>query len=96
MCAAHRVSAVHCVPACRPLCRVNTPNHPPPLPPPVLPCRTVRIFGGEALERQRYAGCVAQALASGRALAGARATLEGVNRGAVHASLLALYGLGGE
>ncbi|GAB4821670.1 hypothetical protein N2152v2_008716 [Parachlorella kessleri] len=57
--------------------------------------RTVRAYAGESQERERFACQVAAALASGLRLGQARATLEGVNRGAVHASLLCLYAFGG-
>ncbi len=60
------------------------------------PCRTVRAYAGESQERERFACQVAAALASGLRLGQARAMLEVVNRGAVHASLLCLYAFGGE
>ncbi|KAK9839647.1 hypothetical protein WJX81_003007 [Elliptochloris bilobata] len=56
---------------------------------------TVRSFAGEGLERERFGEYVAQSYQSGLGFARAKATLESLNRGAVHASLLALYGLGG-
>lgn len=58
-------------------------------------CRTVRIFAGEALERERYGTYVADSYSSGIGFSRAKALLECVNRGAVHISLLALYALGG-
>jgi ATP-binding cassette, subfamily B (MDR/TAP), member 10 len=57
--------------------------------------RTVRIFAGEALERERYASVVMDAYRSGMGFSRAKALLECLNRGAIHASLLALYGFGG-
>ena len=59
-------------------------------------CRTVRAYAAEYQERERFGCQVAAALTSGLRLGQARATLEGVNRGAVHASLLCLYAFGGE
>ncbi|KAK9823874.1 hypothetical protein WJX72_006089 [[Myrmecia] bisecta] len=56
---------------------------------------TVRSFAGEALERERFGMFVAQSYASGLGFARAKAVLESLNRLAVHASLLLLYGLGG-
>jgi ATP-binding cassette subfamily B (MDR/TAP) protein 8 len=57
--------------------------------------RTVRIFAGEGLERERFGGYAAAAAAAGLGFAGAKATLESLNRAAIHASLVALYALGG-
>jgi ATP-binding cassette subfamily B (MDR/TAP) protein 8 len=57
--------------------------------------RTVRVFAGEALERERYGGYVAESFHSGLGFSRAKAMLECLNRGAIHASLLALYALGG-
>ncbi|KAL4535588.1 hypothetical protein Ndes2526A_g06409 [Nannochloris sp. 'desiccata'] len=57
--------------------------------------RTVRIFAGEALERERYANVVMDAYHSGMGFSRAKALLECLNRGAIHASLLALYAFGG-
>ena len=57
--------------------------------------RTVRIFAGEALERERFGAYVAESYASGIGFSRAKATLECLNRGAIHVSLLALYALGG-
>lgn len=57
--------------------------------------RTVRIFAGEALERERYASVVMDAFNSGMGFSRAKALLECLNRGAIHASLLALYAFGG-
>ncbi len=39
--------------------------------------------------------CVTKSVESGISFSKAKALLEGVNRGAIHISLLALYGLGG-
>lgn len=58
--------------------------------------RTVRIFAGESLERERFRGHVNEAYAAGVGFARAKALLEALNRGAIHLSLLALYGLGGQ
>jgi ATP-binding cassette subfamily B (MDR/TAP) protein 10 len=57
--------------------------------------RTVRIFAGESLERERYASVVMDAYNSGMGFSRAKALLECLNRGAIHASLLALYAFGG-
>lgn len=57
--------------------------------------RTVRIFSGEALERERFGSFVSDSYRSGIGFAKAKAVLEGLNRGAIHLSLLALYALGG-
>jgi ATP-binding cassette subfamily B (MDR/TAP) protein 10 len=57
--------------------------------------RTVRIFAGEPLERERYASVVMDAYHSGMGFSRAKALLECLNRGAIHASLLALYAFGG-
>jgi len=57
--------------------------------------RTVRIFAGEAMERERFGVHVASAFSTGIGFARAKALLECLNRGAIHLSLLALYGLGG-
>lgn len=58
--------------------------------------RTVRVFAGEGLERERFDRHVAEARQAGLGFSRAKALLESVNRGATHASLLALYALGGE
>lgn len=58
--------------------------------------RTVRIYAGEALERERYGQYVGDAYITGMGFARAKALLEALNRGAIHLSLLILYGLGGE
>ena len=58
--------------------------------------RTVRIFAGESLERERFRGQVMKAYESGVGFANAKALLELLNRSAVHLSLLALYALGGK
>lgn len=57
--------------------------------------RTVRVFAGESLERERFGAYVADSYLSGMGFARAKALLECLNRGAIHFSLLALYGLGG-
>jgi ABC-type multidrug transport system fused ATPase/permease subunit len=57
--------------------------------------RTVRSFGGEALERERFQQQVAASYDAGLALGAAKADLEATNRLAIHAALLALYGWGG-
>ena len=57
--------------------------------------RTVRVFAGESLERERFGSYVSDAYISGMGFARAKALLECLNRGAIHISLLALYGLGG-
>uniref|UniRef100_A0A1D2A990 ABC transporter B family member 28 n=2 Tax=Auxenochlorella protothecoides TaxID=3075 RepID=A0A1D2A990_AUXPR len=57
--------------------------------------RTVRVFAGEGLERERFDRHVAEARQAGLGFSRAKALLESVNRGATHASLLALYALGG-
>lgn len=57
--------------------------------------RTVRSFAGEALERERFGQFVTASYHSGLGFAGAKANLESLNRGAVHASLLAVYSWGG-
>ncbi|CAK0787986.1 hypothetical protein CVIRNUC_011208 [Coccomyxa viridis] len=56
---------------------------------------TVRSFAGEGLERERFAEHAMESYRAGVGFAGAKANLESLNRGAIHASLLALYGLGG-
>ena len=58
--------------------------------------RTVRIFAGEALAREGFTVAAADSRKAGLGFAKAKATLEGLNRGAIHVSLLALYALGGE
>jgi len=57
--------------------------------------RTVRVFAGESLERERFGGYVADSYEAGMGFARAKALLESLNRGAIHLSLLALYALGG-
>lgn len=57
--------------------------------------RTVRLFAGEAYERERFGLHVVEAFSTGLGFARAKALLECLNRGAVHLSLLFLYGLGG-
>lgn len=58
--------------------------------------RTVRIYSGEALERERYGNYAADACEAGLGFANAKGWLECLNRGAIHLSLLCLYGLGGK
>ncbi|KAL4458228.1 hypothetical protein ABPG75_013093 [Micractinium tetrahymenae] len=57
--------------------------------------RTVRVFGGEALEAQRFRQQVARSYDTGLGFARAKAMLEGIQRSSTHLSLLALYALGG-
>jgi len=57
--------------------------------------RTVRVFAGESLERERFGSFASDAYISGMGFARAKALLECLNRGAIHLSLLALYSLGG-
>lgn len=57
--------------------------------------RTVRVFGGEALETQRFQQQVARSYDAGLGFARAKAMLEGIQRSSTHLSLLALYALGG-
>ena len=57
--------------------------------------RTVRVFAGESLERERFGAYVSDSYLNGMGFARAKALLECLNRGAIHFSLLALYGLGG-
>lgn len=57
--------------------------------------RTVRIYSGEALERERYGQYAADAYQAGLGFANAKGWLECLNRTAIHISLLCLYGLGG-
>ncbi|KAJ9505384.1 hypothetical protein QJQ45_024133 [Haematococcus lacustris] len=52
-------------------------------------------FAGEALERERFQTHVAQSYKAGLEFASAKAWFEASNRGAIHASLLALYAWGG-
>jgi len=54
--------------------------------------RTVRVFAGESLERERFGGYVMDSFEAGMGFARAKALLESLNRGAIHISLLALYG----
>lgn len=54
--------------------------------------RTVRVFAGESLERERFGGYVMDSFEAGMGFARAKALLESLNRGAIHFSLLALYG----
>lgn len=57
--------------------------------------RTVRSFAGEALERERFQVEVKQSYVAGLQFTEAKAWFEASNRGAIHASLLALYAWGG-
>jgi len=57
--------------------------------------RTVRSFAGEALERERFQVHVSASYRAGTQFANAKAWFEASNRGAIHASLLALYAWGG-
>lgn len=57
--------------------------------------KTVRSFAGEALERERFRTQVGSSYLAGLAFADAKSWFEATNRGAIHASLLALYGWGG-
>lgn len=57
--------------------------------------RTVRIYAGEPLERERLGFFSKMAFEAGLGFARAKALLETYNRGAIHLSLLALYGYGG-
>lgn len=57
--------------------------------------RTVRIYAGEALERERLGHFSNIAFEAGMGFAKAKAMLESLNRGAIHVSLLSLYGYGG-
>lgn len=54
-----------------------------------------RSFAGESLERERFKTFVDKAKQCGNKFGIAKANLESLNRGAIHASLLSLYGLGG-
>uniref|UniRef100_A0A061QMA6 Abc transporter b family member 28-like n=1 Tax=Tetraselmis sp. GSL018 TaxID=582737 RepID=A0A061QMA6_9CHLO len=57
--------------------------------------RTVRSFAGEPLERERFVDHCEDAYRSGMGFAKAKASLESINRVAIHVSLLVLYSLGG-
>lgn len=57
--------------------------------------RIVRSFAGEALERERFQAHVGASYRAGLSFASAKAWFESANRGAIHASLLALYAWGG-
>ncbi|GLC41551.1 hypothetical protein PLESTB_000702900 [Pleodorina starrii] len=57
--------------------------------------RVVRSFAGEALERERFQSQVGASYRAGLSFAAAKAWFESANRGAIHASLLALYAWGG-
>ena len=54
-----------------------------------------RSFAGESLERERFQLHVRSSYSSGLLFASAKALFEATNRGAIHASLLALYSWGG-
>ncbi|BDA40377.1 mitochondrial potassium channel ATP-binding subunit [Coccomyxa sp. Obi] len=56
---------------------------------------TVRSFAGEGLERERFGEHAVKSYHAGVGFAHAKANLESLNRAAIHASLIALYGLGG-
>ena len=57
-----------------------------------LKCRS---FAGESLERERFGEFVETARACGLQFGKAKGNLESLSRGAVHLSLLGLYGYGG-
>jgi len=57
--------------------------------------KTVRSFGGESLERERFQQHVASSYDAGVCFASAKSLFEASNRGAIHMSLLALYAWGG-
>ena len=57
--------------------------------------RTVRSYNGEAFERERFVGYVHEGFREDQRLGRAKALMEMLNRGCIHVSLLALYGLGG-
>lgn len=57
--------------------------------------RSVRIYAGESLERERFCEQVMASRDAGIGFAKAKGTLEMLNRGSIHASLLALYAFGG-
>lgn len=57
--------------------------------------RTVRTFRGEARELEAFTAAADASAAAGRGFGAAKAALEALSRAAVHASLLALYALGG-
>lgn len=54
-----------------------------------------RSFAGESLERERFGEFVSKSFDCGLGFGRAKATLETLNRTAIHVSLLLLYGLGG-
>jgi ATP-binding cassette subfamily B (MDR/TAP) protein 8 len=56
---------------------------------------TVRACAAEGAEAARFAAAAADAAAAGRVAGRAKATLEALTRLGIHASLLALFGLGG-
>lgn len=55
----------------------------------------LRSFAGESLERERFQLHVRSSYQAGLLFAQAKALFEATNRGAIHASLLALYSWGG-
>ena len=57
--------------------------------------RTVRSFGGENMELGRFDTTVKESLRHGLLFGRAKALVEGLNRGAVHISLLVLFWYGG-
>lgn len=54
-----------------------------------------RSFAGEALERERFRNHVGSSYIAGLTFGEAKSWFEATNRGAIHASLLALYAWGG-
>ena len=65
---------------------IGLPHHSTPLH--TCPCRS---FAGESLERERFQLHVRSSYRAGLLFASAKALFEATNRGAIHASLLALY-----
>ena len=59
------------------------------------PCASLRSFAGESLERERFQDHVGASYQAGLSFASAKSWFEASNRGAIHASLLALYAWGG-
>lgn len=57
--------------------------------------RTVRIYAGESLQRERWGEQITASCGIGLGFANAKANLEMLNRSSIHMSLLALYALGG-
>ena len=58
-------------------------------------CPPCRSFAGEALERERFRNHVGSSYIAGLTFGEAKSWFEATNRGAIHASLLALYAWGG-